>query len=323
MRRNKLQTSLLVVVLLLLGLVINQRQAIHDWIKLRGYQPSTAIATLASEDTMTPAAKHLFYINKPGITNSVAFAENCPKATEKTIILGCYRSGENGIFIYNVADPRLDGVQQVTAAHEMLHAAYERLSSKDRNYVDGLLKQFYKNDLRDQRLLDTIASYRQTEPNDVLDEMHSVFGTEVSNLPPQLEVYYQRYFGNRSKVAGFAAAYQAEFTSRQKQVEQYDVQLKSLRQQVDDSRSSLTSQKAALDDKASQMGADRASGDTDAYNSLVGSYNQAVDRYNTLVGQTKDQISQYNQLVEKRNAVALEEQQLMQAITASPETVKG
>ena len=71
-------------------------------------------------------------------------------------MLGCYHSNQDGIFLYNVQDARLAGVQQVTAAHEMLHAAYDRLSTKDKNYVDGLLMDYLQERPQDQRIIDTM-----------------------------------------------------------------------------------------------------------------------------------------------------------------------
>ena len=47
------------------GTVYANQQRIIDWWKLRGYTPPAAVATLATEDTMTEYARHLFYVNKP------------------------------------------------------------------------------------------------------------------------------------------------------------------------------------------------------------------------------------------------------------------
>jgi nitric oxide reductase large subunit len=211
----------------------------------------------------------------------------------------------------------LDGVQQVTAAHEMLHAAYRRLNSSERTKVDAMLTDYYEHSLTDQRIKDTIAAYKKSEPNDVVNEMHSVFGTEVANLPTPLEDYYKQYFTNRATVTGFTASYQAEFTSRQTLIAQYDAQLKALKQQIDTSNDELTKQNTTLDAQAKRMQTERSSGQIAAYNSEVASYNQAADSYNALLGATKAMINQYNDIVEKRNAVALEEQQLSQELSAS------
>src|SRR5436190_8606187 len=111
-------------------------QKLYDWSRLRSYQPPPTVATLAVQDTMTEEAKHLFYVNHPELVGDVGtFRQNCTVA-EQTIVLGCYQSGETGIYVYDVKDPRLSGVEQVTAAHEMLHGAYERLSAKEKVQVD-------------------------------------------------------------------------------------------------------------------------------------------------------------------------------------------
>ncbi|MEJ0073595.1 MAG: hypothetical protein WDN27_06025 [Candidatus Saccharibacteria bacterium] len=266
---------------------------------------------------MTPKAQHLFYVNHPDITDSSAFTSHCPAGGEKTIVLGCYLSPDQGIYVYAVSDARLDGVEQVTAAHETLHAAYRRLSTSERNKVDAMLMDYYEHDLTDQRIKDTIAAYKQSEPNDVVNEMHSVFGTEVPNLPAPLEQYYKQYFTDRSKITAYAADYQAEFTGRQAQIASDDAQLATIKQQIDTDENTLNQQKSTLDTQSAQLDAERSSGQQQAYNSGVGSYNRAVDAYNNLLVTTKSLINQYNTLVAARNALVLEEQQLTQELSAN------
>ena len=216
-----------------------------------------------------------------------------------------------------MSDQRLDGVEQVTAAHEMLHAAYRRLSDSERQRVDAMLTDYYEHGLTDQRIKDTIAAYKQSEPNDVVNEMHSVFGTEVPNLPAPLESYYKQYFTNRQAVTSFTAKYEGEFTSRRDRVAQYDAQLTNLKQQIDAEEAQIDQQKTALDSQAAQLQSLRASGQIAEYNSRVGSYNQAVDAYNVLVQQTKQDINTYNDIVSQRNSLVLETQQLEQELSSS------
>lgn len=216
MRLRRGITNLVLVASLIAVPVVGltQRDKIYDWAKLRNYTPSIAVTNLATANSMNDKARHLFYVNHPQLVgDSNTFRADCT-VTEQTIVLGCYHPKQQGIFVYNVSDARLAGIQEVTAAHEMLHAAYDRLSSKDKESVDKMLQDFYDNDLKDQRVLDTIAAYKKSEPNDVVNEMHSVFGTEVANLPVPLEMYYKRYFDDRSKVISYSQKYEGEFTSR-------------------------------------------------------------------------------------------------------------
>jgi len=317
MKSRRIQLALLVFLLAVLGFVLVRRQAILDWASLYGYTPPSVVSQLASDDTMTPAAKHLLYVNHPVVTDTSTFTAHCPAGSEKTVVLGCYLSPDKGIYVYAVSDARLDGVEQVTAAHEMLHAAYRRLSDSERQKVDAMLTDYYEHGLTDQRIKDTIEAYRQSEPHDVVNEMHSVFGTEVADLPAPLEQYYRRYFTDRSKVTGYTAKYQAEFTSRRDQVTAYDAQLKDLKTQIDTNSTQIDQQHKALDAQHSQLEAYRASGQTDAYNQGVASYNQAVDSYNGLLAETKSMINRYNDIVTERNAIALEEQQLTKELSAS------
>jgi hypothetical protein len=312
-RNRKTLRSWLVLAVLLaaLALAYGHMQAVSDWFRLYGYTPSAAVSGLASDDTFTPAAQHLYDINRPAIMPKNQFTTKCANHQEQTIVLGCYHGYQQGIYILQIAsDSRLQGVEQVTAAHEMLHAAYDRLSASDRKQVDAMLLDYYDHHLTDERIRQTIAAYKQSEPDAVVNEMHSVFGTEIAQLPAPLEQYYQRYFTDRQKIAGYAAGYQAEFTSRQQQVAADDARLATLKKTIAANEATLKAQAVDLNARAGQMSRLKASGQTGAYNAQVDSFNAAVDGYNRLVATTKAQIADYNQLVQERNAVALEQKQL-------------
>jgi hypothetical protein len=299
-------------------------QALVDWWQLRGYAPPAAVAGLASQDTMNSYARHVFYVNHPDLeTDADQFRTDCNE-TEKTIILGCYHGNQDGIFVYNVQDPRLSGVQQVTAAHEMLHAAYDRLSSKDRNYVNGLLQNYFDSQLHDQRIIDTIDSYRQSEPNDVINEMHSVFGTEIASLPAPLEQYYKRYFDNRQAVTAFAANYQAEFTSRSDQIKADDAQLAQLKVQIDSQEQALNSQLSQINADRARLDSLRSGGQIAQYNAGVGGFNSQIAAYNLGVGKLRGDIADYNQLVAARNSIASELSSLSKALDTrlTPQTAQ-
>jgi hypothetical protein len=314
-RRSSLPLLILLVGLVLVALALLFRRDILDWLALRNYQAPAAIAALAADDTMTSQANKIFYVNHPQIDSKSDFKSYCSNRTEQTIVLGCYHGDQQGIYLLEVSDARLNGVEEVTAAHEMLHAAYDRLSGSERRRIDGLLQDYYDNGLKDERIKTTVDSYRQTEPNDVVNEMHSIFGTEVRNLPPALETYYKQYFNDRQKIVTYAEHYSAEFTSRRAQVAAYDDQLSRLKNQINASTASLKRQEAQLSDDRSDLEAMRGSGNTTAYNAAVPTYNSEVRAYNAMIAETKAMIAQYNDIVEKRNEIALEVQQLAQAIS--------
>ncbi len=312
--------SLVIVLVFIVALaaILYNRQSINDYWQLKNYSPPAEIAAIATQDTLTDYGRKILYVNHPQIYQKSDFGKFCPddSTKEQTIVLGCYHGNQAGVFLLNVTDSRLNGVKQVTTAHEMLHAAYDRLSSKERQDIDAQLMAYYKDGLKDQRLIGTIDAYKKSEPNDVVNEMHSIFGTEVASLPSGLEQYYAKYFVNRAQVAALSAGYQAEFTSRQAKVAAADAQLNSLKTQIDASKTDLNSKQAEITSKQEALLALRNSGDINGYNNGVPAYNALVSDYNNQVQSVKGLVARYNQLVEDRNAIALEEDQLIKSLSA-------
>jgi len=274
---------------------------------------------------MTDDGRRIFYTTHPDITDKQAFNANCRQGStsEYSIILGCYVS--NGglygdMYLYDIDDERLSGVVQVTAGHEMLHAAYDRLSTKERQRVDDLLLEAYNN-LPDGRIKETIAQYEANDPASVPSELHSILGTEVRNLSPELEEYYARYFSNRLAVVEFSEQYEAEFTRRTNQVADYDARLSSLKAEIEANQREIDSLNADLVSERARLDSLEANGDNAGFNARVGSYNAQVAAYNALVAQTRAQIEAYNSLVEERNNLALEVEELTKAIDSRPETL--
>ncbi len=292
------------VLLIILSVAALNLQAIEDWLKLRGYQAPTTIAQLADQDTMNSYTRHLFYLNKPQLLGTVnSFRQHCPEDKD-TIVLGCYHPGQNGIFIYNVPDPALAGVQQVTAAHEVLHAVYARLSSQDRAALNSQLQAYYEHGLSDPRVQAEVKIYQRTEPTDVMDEMSCTFGTEIASLPAPLEAYYKRFFNNRAVIVAYEKQYEGEFTSRQAAITADDQQLAALKQRIDNRQSALITQLQQINATENQLNNLKAAGQAQAYNDAVPGYNAEVDAYNQGVNSLRVSIGQYNQLVVARNQVA-------------------
>ena len=306
-QQGKSKLSGLVTLLVLLGLIgglLANGNRLFDYWRLRGYTPPANVAQLASDTTMNEYARHMFYINKPGVLPTVAsFRQHCPE-NQDTIVLGCYHSGENGIFVYDVPDPTLAGVQQVTAAHEMLHAAYSRLSRNDKSAINTQLKDFYKHGLSDPQVLAELKIYKVTEPDSLPDEMHSLFGTEITNLPQGLENYYKKYFTDRSKIVTYQARYQTQFTQRQDAIAADDKQLNELKAQINAQQPILDSQLASITADRARINGYASSNNVAAYNASVPGFNAKIDRYNAGIGTLQSLITSFNDLVAARNAIA-------------------
>ncbi len=291
---------------------------IYDWARLRNYTANPTIAKLATDTTMTSQGRHVFYVYHPKVESKQSFAQHC-RNNEQTIVLGCYVSGI-GIYIYDVTDVRLTGVEEVTAAHEMLHAAYERLKPQEKQKINALLNQAFAK-VDDKRIRTNIESYQKAGA-DVTNELHSILGTEVKNLPPDLEAYYKRYFSDRSRIVAYSDQYEALFTERQNRVAAADVSLKNLKAQIDSLDASLKTQAEDLRTERERMNGLLSSNRINEYNAAVGPYNQQVARYNTDVTTEKNLVGQYNAIVNERNSLVLEEKDLINALDSRTNTLQ-
>jgi outer membrane murein-binding lipoprotein Lpp len=294
-----------------------QRNALYDWARLRDYAPSTEIAQLATDTTMTDYARHMYYVNHPDIKERTVFSSYCNIAAEQAAVLGCYKGGQRGIYLLQVTNAELAGIKQVTAAHEMLHAVYERLGSDERQRVNTMLQNYYDHQLTDESIKQTVDAYRKTEPDDLVNEMHSIFGTQVATLPTELGKYYEKYFTDRSKVIGYYSAYQQAFTGRQQRIDQYDAQLDSWKTQISQLESEVKAQQSDLQNRRDTLNRYRANGNAEAYNNGVDGFNAAVVSYNAKVSELQQLITDYNKLVETRNSIAFEERQLVNSLSSS------
>lgn len=312
--RRLLAVAFVATVLLLPAGIWWQRTNIHDWWRLRNYTPSDQVAALATDTAMTDKARRLFYVYHPRVEGKETFSGYCSEV-EYSIVLGCYVS-RRGIYIFNVTDVRLKGIQEVTAAHEMLHVAYERLSAGERERVDELLKEAFGATLN-QRVKDTITQYANVDPSVVPNELHSILGTELRDLPAGLETYYAQYFSDRRTVVALAEHYDEEFTRRQTLVTDYDTRLATLKERIEKDQAGLDTERLVLSRRAEQLDTLRGN-DPANYNAQVDDYNRQVNSYNAQVSSLRARIEAYNGLVIERNTLAEQISQLAKSIDSRP-----
>lgn len=211
------------------------RQFAIDQISVWSYQPSSEIAQISEKTGMTNHGRFMFYSTKPEILESTRFNLECPRKERKNPILGCYTASDR-IYIYNLVDEKLEGMKEVTAAHEMLHAVWDRTSDGDKERVSKLLEDAYKK-IDDAELKSRMEYYQRTEPGEFTNELHSILGTEFANLGEDLEKYYNKYF-DRADVLALHGAYDTFYSSLASQAEDLVNKMEALGALIDAKTSS-------------------------------------------------------------------------------------
>lgn len=287
------------------------KYAVYDYFTLRGYTPSPEISALAKNSGMNSKGEKVFFVNDPRLSHKEEFSTECSNNKEKTIVLGCY-TGRN-IYIFDVSDDRLKGVEEVTSAHEMLHAAYDRLTATEKSRIDKLTAKAYQR-VNNPRITSLVENYRSNDPTVVPNELHSILGTEVANLGPELEQYYGRYFENRSKVLNLSQEYENVFAELKNQVEKLDADLTLRRAEIEQLETNLNTAENELQNLKNSMQRLSGGGDIGGYNQLVPVYNAKAEQYNASFNQYSSLLSQYNNLVEQRNSLVTEQQDLVKSL---------
>jgi len=296
------------------------RQYITDQVSVWSYTPSSAISTISDAAALTPRGKFLFYATKPSIEGQAEFNLLCPRQEMGSPILGCYTS-VGRIYIYDIINEKLRGMEEVTAVHEMLHAAWARLSDTEQEKLGVELRAAYDK-YASAELKNRMQYYERTEPGEFTNELHSILGTEVSNLGEPLESYYAKLF-NRAKVLSLHEQYYGVYrelygradtlykemktlsTEIQTKSASYDAAADTLASDIQSfntraQNGSFTSiaqfnqERAALVARSNTLDAQR-----EAINQTIAQYTAKYDEYRTIAGQIEvlnDSIDSFKQI---------------------------
>ena len=294
------------------GFLLLNQQYVKDQIVVWAYTPSSAIRTIEGRIDMTPKGQFHFYATQPTVDSSEKFNQDCPRQEVASPILGCYTS-DHRIYIYDITNEQLDGIEEVTAAHEMLHAAWERMSSGDQARVGALLRAEYQKHTDDSGLVERMEYYERTEPGQFENELHSILGTEIKDLGSELQKYYAQYFKDRQKVIVLHGKYDAVFTelrtktdtlygeltalgqSIESRTKQYNADVQQLSIDIDSFNSRANSgefsslaefnrERSALVSRSNQIDSSRAaiSADIETYNTRYADYQQLISQLEVL-----------------------------------------
>lgn len=245
--RSLIGGSFSIVILALAAFLLLNQQYVKDQITVWSFKPSQNVQQLENSIDFTSKGKFYFYAQQPVVEGSEAFNRDCQRQEVGNPILGCYVT--NRIFVYDVTNAQLAGIEEVTAAHETLHAVWDRMSDSERTRVSALLEKEYSKLSNDSDLMQRMDYYKRTEPGQLDNELHSILGTEVAALSPELETHYKQYFSDRQKIVDFRTKYATVFTSLKTQADSLFAELTSL-------GATIESQSKAYDAAVTQLSTD-------------------------------------------------------------------
>jgi hypothetical protein len=226
----KVAIAAMILLLVIPAVVLLNLQNIIDKFTVLNFEPTAAVEQLSERSQFTDRGEFLFFASQPVLDGTQTFNDICRQNKEyKISILGCY--ADKKIYIYDIDDERLDGVREVTAAHEMLHAAYDRLSTGDRDRIGRLLKVEYDKHSSDE-LVERIKYYEENQPGQFYNELHSIIGTEFAEISDDLEEYYSTYFADRTTIVALYQQYRGTLKGFQNTLDRLSAEMTAQRELV-------------------------------------------------------------------------------------------
>lgn len=250
-------------------------------------RPATAEATgLADASALSDEGRFLYLASAPSVQSQEQFQQSCVLPELGGHVLGCYDG--RSITILDVLDDRLAGVREVTAAHEMLHAAFVRLSDAERRELDPLLQAEWAAKQADPVFLERMSSYGELEGRSLLTELHSIFATEVAELDPALEAYYARYFTDRTVVVALNAAYEGVLNEVNGEIDRLAAELTALGDSLDAQSEAYRADSESLSTDIAAYNADAEAG--------IGGYSELIERQHDLQARSDELEARFDAL---------------------------
>ncbi|WP_309708446.1 hypothetical protein [Pseudolysinimonas sp.] len=274
------------------------------------------VAAIAAATGMSEEGELIYRASTPAIEDDDDFNQHC--SIEGGAVLGCYYEGN--LYVYAVTDERLAGTVEVTAAHEMLHAAYERLSPDERERIDALVDEAIAAIPDDNPVFEDLELYAAAQH---ADEWHSRLGTEFTDLSPDLEAHYARYFDDRAKVVELNVQATALFDQLRAQIDALVTEIDALDPVLD---ARIAAYEAAIADFNADVDSFNARADSGAFLTQE-QFDQEraalIARSNALDAEAAAldaEIARYNGLVEQLTALDADYADLYSALDSNDGT---
>ena len=301
-----IRTLVVVMMTTILVAAFLNRTFLRDLIVGATFSESAEISSIKTNLELTGGADVVFRATKPKLLKEDQFNNICRDDDAYISILGCYVNDE--ISLYDIKSSELNGIVESTAAHELLHAVWKRMDDGEKNRIGELLNAVYNDELYNKELKNELSNYSSDE---LLDELHSRVGTEIKNLPKELEEHYAKYFRNQDVVVKFYEKYNEIFKEIKKERDELESEMQNINTIIGqkailykEKNNSLSSRVLEFNQCAETPGCFTSTGEFYAKRSELlaeqAELNADYEEINVL-------IDDYNSLIKKYNANVLKE----------------
>lgn len=216
-------------VAVIVGAWLLSEPAVQDFWRGLSYRAEGKTGEVIADLELTNKGERILKASQPSLEGREEFNQHCENQNTDMALLGCYTEGK--IYVYEVTAEELTTANQVTMAHELLHATWGRLGKKDKEKLTELLEQVYqtKKEWFDEELLAYDEGSR-------IEEIYTRTGTKLLDLPEELEKHYAEIFRNRGRIVEFYEQYEAPFQKLQAELEELLGKIDAANREIENER---------------------------------------------------------------------------------------
>ncbi len=292
---NKIRKYLKYGLIVLAVFVFLKFDAISDYYTVQTFEGDYQLVNLADQAGLNLNGKALFLSKSPELVTANRLYEYCPRNEGA---LGCYVPSEDKIYILEITTPPYSQSIPSTIAHEMLHVAWEELSSDQRAQLTSAIKKHMNEsvDAPTQSIKKILTTYEDKEAIQI-GESHSFIGSELSEAATDhmLDEHYRSYFSDRDKSAEANATYVADVENLKNGL---DARVAALETRLGELQDYETKWLRSFDSAFAQ---DAYYGNYRSYNSNVERYNGNLQTYNGLVDEYEKERASLNASIDTYN----------------------
>lgn len=273
-----------------LALLTALSEPVADYLTIAHANP--AMLKLAHESGMTRKGELLFLRTNPQFVSDEQMSQDCPSLAQSTnstgfILQGCYIPNQStpstGSIYLRQMPSDLYNLEVVTAAYEMLHAAYYNIA--DSKAVDQNIESNYLG-LDDPTASNLVDEFAKTEPGARDLELFSILGTQdYDSLDTTLQGYYKLYLSNPDTVVSDNTQVANMFQNDKNQLQQLQNTINTDTDNANIAYQDSVSWANVGNQYEDDYNYNIYSQDIDNANAAVDQYNTVLQAYNTLVAE--------------------------------------
>lgn len=254
------------------------------------------VGNIASEAGVDFTGKYYLYTSNPQLTTMDNVANACQNDKDTVLSLGCNVSvnGVHTIYVSDVNEPSLQGIEEYSMVHEMLHTVFAKLSTTEKKQiVDELKAQYPKIEASsDSMIKAAIKPYIGLPEEDFYDELHSIAPIYEFSLSDKLENYYKCYLTDRNII-------RSHYRASEGIVDQAEQDLDSWKTAIDKYDKWVENNMPVIEKQANDLQYLAYNGNYYAYNRLVPIYNKNIDLYNSVYATYEKNYNGYSEAYKK------------------------